>query len=138
MIDICKRSGPDPKAVYFFGKATQGNWRNSLYVEGCCETCVKHTEGCGDYLFALSSDGAPILLSAKTIAELAWESIDKTECAGAMSFKAFMALIDHWIILNIDSANTCPLDFFGEYYEKLLRQQRTNVKKERNICNADK
>lgn len=133
MIDICNRNEPDPKAVYFFGKATQGNWRNSLYVDGCCEACVKHIEGCRGFLFALSSDGAPILLSAHTIAELSWESIDKTECAGAMTFKTFMALIDHWILLNIDSANTCPLEFFGEYYEKLLRQQSICVKKERNI-----
>lgn len=138
MIIICIRSEPDPKAIYFFGKATRGNWRNSLYVDGSCETCVKRRSECGDFLFTLSSDGAPIILPAKTIAELSWESIDKTECVGAMTLKTLMTLINHWIILNIDSADTCPLEFFSEYYEKLLRQQRTYEKKERIICDADK
>lgn len=51
----------DIKTIHRFLTLTEGNWRNSIYIE--CKTCkyAPH-EGCSDYLCIPDENGALVLL----------------------------------------------------------------------------
>ena len=121
VIKISHQDTSDLKTVYHFGKTTNGNWRNALYINGPCEICRQPETGCGGFLFALSSEGAPLLLSVKAIAAISQEIIDPAECSGSLTLKSLMALLDGWAALHIDSGDACPLCYFNEFLKKHTR-----------------
>ena len=85
--------------LYEFLHATQGNWRNSIYVD--CEIC-------GDYLFVPNPDGLPIVILAADLARISLDSIDKAECLGSLCNAGFMTLYYRWFLWNKNTNLACP------------------------------
>lgn len=98
-----------PITVAQFISATDGNWRNSIYVECTCMVEPK-PEGCGDVLFAVGPDGRAMLLPVPD-AELIWgcRPLDKSECLLEMTSARFIALCACWLTAGPANKSGCPI-----------------------------
>ncbi len=106
---------------YSFLKATQGNWRNSIFVSCECKTCPYTQEpGCEGYLMSAGSSGAPIILSVDEFRKKSGESIDPEECAVKISRTTFEDVFYLFIKWNSPYIQQCPLKLFSEYRYKEL------------------
>ncbi len=106
---------------YSFLKATQGNWRNSVFVSCGCKTCPYTQEaGCEGYLLSAGSSGAPIILSAEEFQRYSGESVEPEECAAKMSRTAFEDVFYLFIKWNSPYIQQCPLKLFSAYKYKEL------------------
>lgn len=99
----------DPLTVAQFIGATDGNWRNSIYVECSCKV-EPRPEGCGDVLFSVASDGRAVLLPVPD-AELIWgcRPLDKSECLLEMTSARLMAMCASWLSAGPINKAGCPI-----------------------------
>lgn len=102
--------------VRFF-EATEGNYRNALYID--CSSCEYRRENnCCDFLFIPGYDCRPILLPLKDAQNFLGHHVDKSECTGILSSRAFLQLYHQWLMLNTDSDEECP-------FHQLLHQMNS-------------
>ncbi len=81
----------DIKTIHRFLILTEGNWRNSIYIE--CKTCkYEPYEGCGDYLCVPDENGAPVLLPVSDAKVLFTKYIDPSECLLWISHNRFLEI----------------------------------------------
>lgn len=102
-----------------FLKATQGNWRNSIYVSCKCESCPYTNEpGCEGFFLSAASTGSPIILSAEEFRTYSGESIDPAECCVQISRTAFEDIFFLFIKWNMPYVQQCPIKVLSEYRYK--------------------
>lgn len=106
-MDQFKSLGVRYETLVRFFEATEGNYRNALYVR--CSTC-KHCreENCGDFLFVPGHNCVPILLPIPDAEIFLGRSIDSSDCAGVLSNTAFLGLYHQWLMLCTVSDEICP------------------------------
>lgn len=97
----------ESKIMYSFMRATQGDWRNAVYI--ACSSCPYSELGCGGHLLAANADGVPILFPLHLFEELTDETIDKDECAGVLTLQAFESLYHMWLIWNTKTNDSCSI-----------------------------
>lgn len=103
VIDHC---APDLEAVRAFMNATEGNWRDSVYVE--CGTCVfPDRENCGGFLCAAGRDGLPVMLPLPVCERVFRRYIDPSECLIWTTRPRFAALWRAWLG-GEDAGSVCP------------------------------
>ena len=95
------------KKLYSFMCATQGNWRNAIYI--VCSSCPYSGQSCDGHLLSATADGVPILFPCSLYEELTGESIDKNECAGVLTCQAFESLYHLWLIWNTPTKDQCSI-----------------------------
>lgn len=88
-----------------FLNATEGNWRNTLYIE--CSTC-KYGGDCQDRLFVPDADGTPLLLPVSDVELLIGGIVDKSECLGLLSNARFAELFQKWMKRMGSDPAMCP------------------------------
>ena len=88
-----------------FLNATEGNWRNTLYIE--CSVC-KYGGECRDHLFVPDEDGTPLLLPVSDVELLIGRLVDKSECLGLVSNARFAALFHKWMQRLASDPAACP------------------------------
>ena len=95
------------KSLTQFLQHTGGNWRNAVYV-ACCN-CICPDENCSGYLLTADTNGAPFLFPIKLFCEMTGEGIEKEDCVGILSRKAFESVYAGWLLWNADSPNGCGI-----------------------------
>ena len=81
----------DIKTIRRFLILTEGNWRNSIYIE--CKTCkYEPHEGWGDYLCVPDENGAPVLFPVSDAKVLFTKYIAPSECL----YSRFLAIYRAW------------------------------------------
>lgn len=96
--------------TYPFLKATQGNWRNAVFITCNCSACPYGQKAiCEGFLLASNADGTPIILSLEKFRSLSTEPIDPAECCGTISRQAFEAMYHLYLQWHLASFETCPL-----------------------------
>jgi len=80
-----------PQTVFSFMQATQGSWRNSIYVTDNND---------GDFLCSISLDGAPVSMLVTELAQISNESIEKEECLCSLNKEGFDTLFHRWLLWN--------------------------------------
>ena len=97
----------DIKTIHRFLTLTEGNWRNSIYIE--CKTCkYEPHEGCGDYLCVPDENGAPVLLPVSDAKVLFTKYIDPSECLLWISHNRFLAIYRAWDRRHCAEQDKCP------------------------------
>ena len=97
----------DIKTIHRFLTLTEGNWRNSIYIE--CKTCkYEPHEGCGDYLCVPDENGAPVLLPVSDAKVLFTKYIDPSECLLWISHSRFLEIYRAWDRRNCTDQDKCP------------------------------
>jgi len=80
-----------PQAMFNFMQATQGNWRNSIYVTDDTD---------GDFLCSISLDGAPVSIPVKDLAHISNEAIEMDECLCSLNREGIDTLFHRWLLWN--------------------------------------
>jgi hypothetical protein len=97
-------------SFYPFLQAVQGNWRNALFIQCSCANCPREVlQSCQGYLLAVDAEGKPLLESVSEIRRLTGESVDVTECCGALERQAFEAAYCQYIEWHTESSQVCAL-----------------------------
>jgi len=98
----------DIRIIHKFLNLTEGNWRNSIYIE--CKQCKYEAhEGCGDYLCVPDENGTPVLLPVSDCEILFARYIDPSECLLWISHYRFFEIFKAWINAKPLGTDTCPL-----------------------------
>ncbi|MBQ3179322.1 MAG: hypothetical protein IJB52_16005 [Clostridia bacterium] len=97
----------DIKTIHRFLTLTEGNWRNSIYIE--CKTCkYEPHEGCGDYLCVPDENGAPVLLPVSDAKVLFTKYIDPSDCLLWIRHNRFLAIYRAWDRRHCAEQDKCP------------------------------
>ena len=104
MLSACKSS---LQTIGRFLNSTQGNWRNSLYVE--CRSCRFGFHDYGTFLFVPGPDGVPVLLPESDAEIIFARRLDKSECLGIISGAVFMELYHAYFEAQMEDLQSCPL-----------------------------
>jgi hypothetical protein len=97
----------DVHTIHAFLNATEGNWRNSLYID--CSRCHFGGCDCDGFLFAPTEDGTPLLLPVCDARILFSHSIDFSECLGSIPNAYFCELFRLWLRPYRHDNTQCPL-----------------------------
>ena len=95
------------KTLYTFMEATEGNYRNAIYVE--CSNACPYQDNCKDFLFIPGYDAKPILLPICDAECFFGFTVDKSDCCTIISSKAFMSLYARWIEQSLSNDGPCPI-----------------------------
>lgn len=99
----------DIRTIHKFLNLTEGNWRNSIYIE--CKPCkYEPHEGCGDYLCVPDENGAPVMLPICDCKILFSRYIDPSECLLWISHLRFQDLYSAWIKTHRIGPDQCPFN----------------------------
>lgn len=90
-----------------FFEATEGNFRNAVYVFCSCNYAKK--SGCGDFLFIPNHDCKPVILPLADAESFLGTKVDKSEFAVIINSRTFIRLYSRWIELTTSSARDCPI-----------------------------
>ena len=90
-----------------FFEATEGNFRNAVYVS--CNCSYERESGCGDFLFVPGHDCKPVIIPLTDAENFLGIRIDKSECAAILSSQIFIRLYSRWIGLSTSSSKDCPI-----------------------------
>ncbi len=91
-----------------FLNLTEGNWRNSIYIE--CKKCkYEPHEGCGDYLCVPDETGELVLLPICDCMILFTRYIDPSECLLWISHYRFREIYKAWWEKHSTGLDECPL-----------------------------
>ena len=97
----------DIKTIHKFLNLTEGNWRNSIYIE--CKQCkYQPHEGCGDYLCVPDENGTPVMLPIFDCKILFSSYIDPSECLLWVSHLRFEDVYAAWIKARQSDPDRCP------------------------------
>ena len=97
----------DIKTIHKFLNLTEGNWRNSIYIE--CKQCkYQPHEGCGDYLCVPDENGTPVMLPICDCKILFSRYIDPSECLLWISHLRFEDVYAAWIKARQSDPDRCP------------------------------
>lgn len=99
--------GVSHATVASFMEATQGNFRNAIYVS--CKCDYTRESGCGDFLFIPGCDCKPVILPVKDAENFLNTRIDRSECIALIDSRTFILLYHKWIELTTSSAIDCPI-----------------------------
>lgn len=106
MINIDPILSVSYETIARFFEATEGNYRNALYI--ACSCSYKKESGCGDFLFIPGFNCYPILLPLSDAEIFMGMRVDRTDCAGIISSDSFIRLYHKWMDLTITSSKDCP------------------------------
>lgn len=97
----------DIKTIHRFLTLTEGNWRNSIYIE--CKTCKYAPHGgCADYLCIPDENGTPVLLPVSDAKVLFTKYIDPSECLLWISHNRFLEIYRGWNRKHCTEQDKCP------------------------------
>ncbi len=95
-------------SIYPFMEAVRGNWRNAFFLE--CASCPYGRAGeCAGYLVTADAEGKLILMPVNQFQEATGQKAEKTECAGIMERRAFIAAFSLYLDWHTVSDETCVL-----------------------------
>lgn len=97
----------ESKKLYSFMRATQGDWRNAVYIT--CSSCLYSEQDCCGHLLSANRNGVPILFPLPLFEKLTGETVEKDECAGVLTLHAFESLYHMWLIWNTEAKNHCSI-----------------------------
>lgn len=98
----------DINTIRKFLNLTEGNWRNTIYIE--CKACkYEPHECCGDFLCIPDENGMPILLPVCDCKILFSRYIDPSECLLWISHYRFCELYSAWLKTQQTGIDKCPL-----------------------------
>lgn len=90
-----------------FFEATEGNYRNAVYVS--CTCSYQRESGCGDFLYIPGHDCRPVLLPVSDAEIFMGTAIDRTDCSCVMDSRSFIRLYAKWLELATTSSKDCPI-----------------------------
>lgn len=99
---------PDPCILTKFLMATEGNWRNAIFIS-CREVACPYGHKCSGYLFASDADGKPVLLPVEVFQRLTGEQLDPSEAHGMIERKAFEQAFQKLMLWSTSSDCDCGL-----------------------------
>ena len=90
-----------------FFTATQGNWRNAIYIE--CMYCPFKRYSCLGYLLTADENAKPIIISVDQFQILTGEIVERDECIMIINRQTFDCLYNRWLSWHISDKNQCSI-----------------------------
>lgn len=95
---------------YSFLRVVRGNWRNAIFVNCDCDTCMYGLEkSCAGFLLTFDECGQVMLLPAETVQKLTGEEITAAECSAILSRRTFDTAFAKYIEWHASNPSICTL-----------------------------
>lgn len=109
----------DIRTIHKFLNLTEGNWRNSIYIE--CEQCkYEPHESCRDYLCTFDEHGTPVMLPICDCEVLFARYIDPSECLLWVSQLRFKEIYSAWVKMRQSASDQCPFRTVNNWTWKVI------------------